>query len=318
MEAYRRAVLRTHDESLRLPIHLACDKNATLPVLHSLLDADVDKRTILLPDRWGDLPLHTACSRHQTDVVRLLIDSDSSANTLLTASSNGSLPIHAAIRFGAPAIVIKLLLDCKKSKQTLYLREGYGQTPLHAACRVGAEPDVVRLLLLYDEEQKTVMLGDNVGRLPLHLAILHCRENQLQIVKLLLQTMIVHRMTLRGLEQWKTDMNQILQSLQSVHERDFTTRDKLDMVCDTLRDFMERVHALELAVWRTSCLQFGQYKTMKEAIENESRHASGPFETLGYKRARRIQSGTEIIVRDVIPFLEDDPIDELLSVLASY
>lgn len=262
------------------------------------------------------MPLHTACSRHQTDVVRLLVDSDSSANTLLTASSNGSLPIHAAVRFGAPAIVIKLLLDCKESKQTLYLREGYGQTPLHAACRVGAEPNVVRLLLLYDEEQKTVMLGDNVGRLPLHLAILHCRVNQLQIVKLLLQTMIVHRMTLRGLEQWKTDMNQILDSLR-VHERDFTTRDKLDMVCDTLRDFMERVHALELAVWRASCLQFGKYKTMKEAIEHEARQANG-LGTLGYKRARRIQSGTDVIVRDVIPFLEDDPIDELLSALARY
>ena len=81
---------------------------------------------------------------------------------------------------------------------------------------------------------------------------------------------------------------------------------------------MERVHALELAVWRTSCLQFGKYETMKEAIEHESRQANGPIDTLGYKRDRRIQSGTEEIVRDVIPFLEDDPIDELISVLAQY
>lgn len=233
LAAYRRAVLRTHDESLRLPIHLACDKNATLPVLHSLLDADVDKRAISKPDKWGDLPLHTACSRHQTDVVRLLVDSDLAKNTLLTASSNGSLPIHTAVRFGAPASVIMLLFSCKESKQTLYQRECYGQCPLHVACRVGAKPDVVQLLLSYDTEQKTVMLGDSVGRLPLHLAVLHCRENQLQIVRLLLKTMIVHRMTLRGLEQWKADMNQILVSLQEVHERDFTTRDKFFVMIST-------------------------------------------------------------------------------------
>jgi hypothetical protein len=48
-----RAVLLTHDDSLRLPIHLACDKNAPFSILRSLLDADVEKLSIGMPDKWG-------------------------------------------------------------------------------------------------------------------------------------------------------------------------------------------------------------------------------------------------------------------------
>jgi hypothetical protein len=65
--ALQNAVLMTYDESRRLPIHLACDKNAPIEILKCFLDADREKVSIRMPDKWGDLPLHTACSRHQTD-----------------------------------------------------------------------------------------------------------------------------------------------------------------------------------------------------------------------------------------------------------
>ena len=51
-----------YDTSKRLPIHLAVDKNAPLSILQSVLGADVHKVTIGKADKWGDLPLHTACS----------------------------------------------------------------------------------------------------------------------------------------------------------------------------------------------------------------------------------------------------------------
>lgn len=63
----QKAVLLTYDESLRLPIHLACDKNAPIEILRCFLDADREKISIRKKDKWGDLPLHTACSRHQTE-----------------------------------------------------------------------------------------------------------------------------------------------------------------------------------------------------------------------------------------------------------
>ena len=48
-----RAVLLAHDNLMRLPIHLACNKNAPFLVLRSLLDADKGKASIGMPDKWG-------------------------------------------------------------------------------------------------------------------------------------------------------------------------------------------------------------------------------------------------------------------------
>ena len=58
-----RAVLITHDDSMCLPIHLACDKNAPFLVLRSLLDADEGKASIWMPDKWGgeSPPPRNAC-----------------------------------------------------------------------------------------------------------------------------------------------------------------------------------------------------------------------------------------------------------------
>lgn len=162
-EVLQRAVLLTYDDSLRLPIHLACDKNAPLSILQRLLEADIDKNSIKVPDKWGDVPLHTACSRHQTEVVKLLLDSDTSKKTLHTKSDNGSLPIHAAVRYRSPPSVIMLLLESSEGRSTLHEPGSYGQLPLHAACRNGAHPDVIELLLRYDEDKTTVLQVDNVG-----------------------------------------------------------------------------------------------------------------------------------------------------------
>ncbi|KAL7551378.1 hypothetical protein ACHAWF_014580 [Thalassiosira exigua] len=309
----RRAVLMPFDDSRRLPVHLACDKNAPLAVLRALLDADAEKRSIVVPDKWGDLPLHTACSRHQTEVVELLVDADASKRSLFTKADNGSLPLHAAVRYCAPASVVMLLLETEESRRTLQEPDFYGQLPLHAACRNGAHPDVINLLLKYDEDKKTPLQEDKVGRLPVHLALLHTTERQLEVVKLLLTGMLCGLMERKGLDLWKMDMKSLLKSMES-HERDFTTRDKLDMICEDIRAFMERVFVLELAVWRASCLKFdATYSTMDEVLDHESSVAEDAFDAHYYKVDRRIRSGVDVIVRDVIPFVEDEPVEGLLG-----
>lgn len=317
-EVLQKAVLMTFDDSLRLPIHLACDKNAPISVLQTLLEADVKKMSIALPDKWGDLPLHTACSRHQTEVVKLLVDSDVSKKTLYTKSDNGSVPIHAAARYCAPASVIMLLLESIDSRSTLLEQDVYGQLPLHAACRNGAHPDVIDLLLRYDDDRKTLLWEDNVGRLPVHLALLHTTENQIEVIRLLLKGMLCNRMDIKGLDLWKVNMEKLLKSMET-HERDFTTRDKLDMICEAIRDFMERVVTMELAVWRASCLQFDtQFSTIQEVLDHESSITSDTFDPHGYKVDRRIKSGADIIVRDVIPFLEYEPVEDLIQKFRDY
>lgn len=51
-EEIQLAVLMTFDDSKRLPIHLACDKNAPYSVMQALLEADKDKTSIRQPDKW--------------------------------------------------------------------------------------------------------------------------------------------------------------------------------------------------------------------------------------------------------------------------
>eukprot|EP00985_Skeletonema_marinoi_P021146 scaffold12845_cov141-Skeletonema_marinoi.AAC.4 len=317
-EDLQAAVLLTYDDSRRLPLHLACDKNAPMSILKALLDADVDKLSIREADRWGDLPLHTACSRKQTEVVELLVDSDSSKQTLYIKADNGSLPIHTAARYSAPASVITLLLDSAESRKTLLEPDVFGQLPLHAACRNGASPDVIGLLLDFDNEKETVMIEDNVGRLPVHLALLHTTKDQIEVVQIILQHMICTRMERKGLDLWKTEIKNMLTSMQT-HERDFTTRDKLDMISDAMRNFNARVFTLELAVWRASCLQFDtRFQSMEDVLEHESSQASGDFDSHAYKVDRRIKSGADIIVRDVMSFVENEPVDEVIDQFKNY
>ncbi|KAL3815765.1 hypothetical protein ACHAXA_008815 [Cyclostephanos tholiformis] len=316
-----RAVLLVHDDSMRLPIHLACDKNAPLSILRSLLVADTEKVSIGVPDKWGDLPLHTACSRHQTEVVKLLVDSDSSKRTLYVKADNGSLPLHSACRYQAPASVVMLLLESNESRRTLLESDVYGQLPLHAACRNGAHPDVIDLLLRYDEGKETVMREDHVGRLPIHLALLHSAEHQLEVVRTLLRGMFYNRMESRGLDLWKADMKCLLKSM-TAPERDFATRDKLDMLCETVRDFMERAFALELVVWSKSCSN-GSTSSMKDALDQNVQvrlaDDTSSFDARSYRVDRRIKCGSDVIVRDVIPFLENDPVEETIrKIMGSY
>ena len=232
-----------------------------------------------------------------------------------------SLLLNLAVRYSAPASMIMLLLESPESRHTLLETDVYGQTPLHASCRRGAQPDAIRLLLKYDEDKATISKEDNVGRLPIHLALLHSTENQLEIIQLLLEGMLCGRMTNKGLELWKQDISRLMNSMHT-HERDFTTRDKLDMICETIVEFREKVFALELAVWRVSCLQFDtRFSSMKDVLDYESSSAEesgSTFNPKAYKSECRIRSGADTIVRDVIPFLEQDPIEELMQKLRDY
>jgi len=130
-------------------------------------------------------------------------------------------------------------------------------------------------------------------------------------------------MVSRGLDLWKGDMKRLLKSM-ATHERDFATRDKLDMLCETVREFMERAFALELAVWRTSLAQQldGDAPSRKDAPDHESSMSEdgpSPSGACAYRSNRRIMCGSDVIVRDVIPFLENEPVEQTIrKIVGSY
>lgn len=96
-------------DTQRLPIHLACDTNAPIEIIRWLLDQDPNHASILRKDKWGDLPLHTACSRKDVGVVRLLVEADVTKETILTKDNDGSLPIHMACRYVLYIFVVCVL-----------------------------------------------------------------------------------------------------------------------------------------------------------------------------------------------------------------
>lgn len=154
------------------------------------------------------------------------------------------------------------------------------------------------------------------------MALLHNTENQLEVVRILLAGMLCNRMERRGLERWKAEVRSTVRGMRTPHERNFETRDKLDMICDAVEEFAERAAALELAVWRASCLRFDPgCSSVGEALEREARRASVEGRTFDaglYKAERRIRSGADIIVRDVVPFLEHEPVEEVVRKLRDY
>jgi hypothetical protein len=60
---------------------------------------------------------------------------------------------------------------------------------------------------------------------------------------------------------------------------------------------------LALAVWRTSCLHWGDIKFKSMQQMEDFWATDDAFDPSEYKRERRIKSGADVIIRGVLPFL---------------
>jgi hypothetical protein len=317
--------------TLRLPIHLACDNNAPISIIRRLLEADINNQSILKPDKWGDLPIHTACSRNHLEVIQLLLEADVNKQTIHVKDVHESLPLHMAARYNAPKQVLQTLLDHDPDRKTLFVEGIYGQYPLTVACRGNASADVIQVLLDYDDDKKSILNVDRTGRLPIHVYLLRNRDRQ--CLQLLLEGMIKGRIHRVGLDNWKGEFRTMLACMKNTYERDFVTRDKLDMIADEIQLFMQRAVILELAVWKASCLlgivdaslPMGAVGvdittvSLKEIVEAAAAAASSmedqsnQFSSDAFKKERHVNSGAEIIIPGVLSFLEDEPIVRILE-----
>jgi len=178
------------------------------------------------------------------------------------------------------------------------------------------------------EKPSTVLHKDATGRLPIHVFML--RNTCPICLRILLNAMLgcktkkasptitSRNSILRlGLDAWK---RQLLRGLigamdgDDLHERDFTTRDKLDLICIELRVLYETCIALELVAWNISCIKGWQ----EERIGREIPAEFDDIDDSSFRKHRRIVSGAEIIVPNVISFLEDEPVEKILERFRSY
>jgi hypothetical protein len=221
--------------------------------------------------------------------------------------------LHMACRYNLPAQAIQLLLDHDdETKQTLYRRGINEQTPLHIAARCNAPVSVMSVLIQYDVTHALVLQKDSADRIPLHVAFV--RNQSTAVIEVLLRHMFVGSMERLGVEQWKHYMHQCRTNMSTPYERDFMTREKLDVIIAAIQQLKEYVFLLELAVWKEWCFTITESKRVTSMTEVEQYLqdcTNGDDSSLSlsdYKHERRIMSGAEIIVRSVVPFLEGEPL----------
>ena len=329
-----KSCLLSVSDTKRLPIHLACEYSAPITIIQSLLDCDKSKQSILAKDKWGDLPIHIACSRGPdfVKVVKLLLDNDPSKQTISIKDCNDYMPIHMACRY-VNEDAIRLLIETDhevqqsmivsaggtSQKKSTLLEEGiHGQYPIHICCRNDASPKIIQTLLNADVSRSSVLKQDDGDRIPIHVYLV--RHTNLQVIRLLLEAMIQDRIYSRGLENFKLDIFDLCRKLTDTHERDFMTREKLDVIAQTIKEVLlgKQVLLLELICWKVSILTLeseDENQTEDDTIANTTANGDNSDHDRNnhHRHHARIVSGADIIIREVLPFIENESIDIIIS-----
>jgi len=158
------------DQNGRVALHWACDANGSDPlVVRCLINAN-PSACRRQEDKYGFLPLHIACFRHEiqeTDQASIESnDRDNSSRVDFSPSTQSDTNIH--VKF-SPAVV-RELLDSYPAGASV--KDDMGWTPLHLVCRTNREGEpLARMLINAYPEGATIR--DRDGRLPLHWACCH-------------------------------------------------------------------------------------------------------------------------------------------------
>ena len=167
------ADLRATDVDGNTPLHLACKKGLT-KVIKKLLDNSA-RLDINAKNNLGNTPLHEAILYgNLRNFVHLLGHNPD----FRIYNDEGDSPLHIASRRGRTEMIQKLLEDPSR----LYINDkNYrGNTPLHEAILINQ----IKASLILINNNSNLRISNYEGTTPLHLA---CRKGQTGIVNLLLK-----------------------------------------------------------------------------------------------------------------------------------
>ena len=105
----------------RLPIHIACRKNANVRIVNLLMDHYPDGS--LIPDSLGRLPLHYSLSNGaEEQIVSILVDKR--PTSCRGSDRRGWYPLHVACSVGAPTIVVSKILKAYPEASIIMTNKG--------------------------------------------------------------------------------------------------------------------------------------------------------------------------------------------------
>jgi len=158
--AYQQGVVSYESAYQRLPLHIACRKNANVQVVRLLLEACA--KGSVEPDALGRLPLHYALSNGaQDDVVQLLLDT--TPNAARGTDRRGWLPLHVACSVGASTKVIVMILQAYPEGAITLTNKGTSAERTMDAHTAQNKEEVRRIIKQY-KSQVNSRLG-NYGRI---------------------------------------------------------------------------------------------------------------------------------------------------------
>jgi hypothetical protein len=134
---------RTPDAELHsLPIHIACEHDASVGVLDVLIRAYPEGLTIT--DADGNLPIHYACSLESCESALYLLKA--CPESVMTKNKKGQTPLHlASSRYDVcPELVEELI---RLNQDACKTRDWQGRLPIHSACMWKADTKVIQMLL---------------------------------------------------------------------------------------------------------------------------------------------------------------------------
>ena len=93
MQTLDTELVRTRDGSGKLPIHIACETDAPVEILSTLVE--LDSTTLHITDPTGALPIHLLCCNGVVDYFRVRYLVEQGGVGILTARNHqGALPLH--------------------------------------------------------------------------------------------------------------------------------------------------------------------------------------------------------------------------------
>ena len=175
----------TMDVNDQLLLHLACEHGSLGLVKLASDGCDVNARGGGRLKR--DTPLHIACRKGSTEIVKYLIEEKHCSTN--TTNYSGKLPLHLACEHGSLELV-KLASDgCDVNAKW---GGQHRDTPLHIACRKGST-EIVKYLI--EEKHCSTNTTNDNGKLPLHLV---CEHGSLELVRLVSDGCDVNAKTQNG------------------------------------------------------------------------------------------------------------------------
>ena len=282
-----------------LPIHKICyyqsyhDNESTLQSLkREFNELNVSGKE---QDCLGMTPLHIlACStKPSIEMYRLLIDKY--PETLVIEDKWGDIPLMYAIWCNAPAEVVDLLVESYKSLHPDYDFNWGGMIRTLAQRNVPL-PNIQRLISThtssfsgqkYDMQALVIELASSDATK----ARLYKPYTSIGTCRYLLQLSITERLESLAVSRWSVELKNVIISLpKNVTIREASVRELYQRLA-TYESIKEGTSVLELALWKT------------KIDEGRNKRARVGEEDINYKDQCRINSGADIIIRNVLPYL---------------